>query len=153
MVLVTRTSYLTVNSIDLSTPAYWITNLDSEMLRGPTLRGGDTVIPAATGVYPNKRIVTAKLLQFHMVIRGDVDNTGAATGDYRAGLTTNVEILTAGLGLGYAVGDGTVAATWHRWDGSPKTASVHVVSFETDDLLHRHASAVLELSVPSGAFA
>ncbi len=152
-VLVTRGSYLTVNSLDLSTPAYWITNLDTEMARGATLRGSDTVIPHATGVYPNKRRVTAKVLQFKMIIVGDVDNTGAAVSNYRIGLAANIAVLTAGLGLGYSTGTGTVTATFHPWTGSSTTAAVHVLSLETDDLLHRHASAVLEISIPSGAFA
>lgn len=152
MPTVNRSSYLTVNGVDLATAAYWITNLEPEMLRGPTLRGSDTVIPHATGVYANRRRVTAKVLQFQMIVTGDFTNTGSAASDWRAQILTNVEYLTANLGLAYATGDGTVTATWHRYGGSTKTASVHVQSFETSDLVKRHVAAVLELSVPSGAF-
>lgn len=151
--LVTRSSYLTVNSLALSTPAYWITNLDGEMLRGATVRGTDTIIPHADGVYPNRRRRTAKLLQFQMVITGDYANDGTPASNYRSQLTTNVEILTAGLGIANGTGAGTVTATWTRWNASTLSAAVHVLGLETEDLAKRHVSAVLEISVPAGVFA
>lgn len=151
--LVTRTEWLVVNGVPLSTPAWWITNLDPELLSAPAIRGDDLLVPHATGVLPNRRRITATVKQLAMVVSGNNASDGTVNSNWRTGLITNVEYLNANLGLASATGAGTVTATWHRWDGSTKTAAVHVLGLVTQPLVQRHISAVLTLSIPLGVFA
>lgn len=150
--VITRDSYLVVNSVVLATPAWRILNLDDEMSSDSDVRGQDRLIPGSAGVRAKKRRRAVTVKQFEMWIGGAYDQTGAAYSDRRMGLITNVEYLKANLGLGYATGDGTVTATWHRYDTTTKAAAVHVTHFEVSDLNKRDVKAVLEISIPSGQF-
>ena len=152
MTVVTRTEYLEVNGVALSTPAWWITNLTPEMLASPAVKGKDMDVPHAVGVLPNPRRVTVTVKQFQMVIVGTADRDGATPANYRAGLVANVEYLLAHLGIGLSTGDGTVTAIWHRWDATTTTGPVHVLGLHVAELNKRVVNAVLELSIPGGTF-
>lgn len=153
MTVITRTEYLEVNTVPLSTPAWWITNLTPEMLSSSDVKGGDIDIPHATGSYPNPRRYAATVKQFQMVINGSSDKDGGTPANFRVGVNTNVDYLLANLGIASTTGAGTVTAIWHRWDATTKTAAVTVLGLHVADLSHRHVTAVLEISIPGGVFA
>lgn len=152
MTVITRDEYLEVNSVPLSTPAWWITNLTPEMLSGPDMKGRDMDVPHAVGVYPNPRRVTVTVKQFQMVIVGTADKDGGTPANYRVGVLANIEYLRSNLGIGLSTGDGTVPAIWHRWDATTTSADVHVTGFHVAALNQRAVNAVLELSIPGGVF-
>lgn len=144
-----RTSYLTVNSMPCATAAWWITNLEEEINKGYTLKGGDLDLPAADGVLGFPRRKGATVYQFEMVFRNDYDSAGTAASGK---LDTNIREFRDGIGMAYATGDGTVSAVYHKYSGGTVTASVHVLRFETAVLDHRNARAVLEISNPSSTW-
>lgn len=151
MTTITRNHYLSVNGVPLSTPAWWVTNLEAELLSTPDVRGSDTLVPAAAGMLANPRIVTATTRALAMVILGGVDSDGNVNADQMAGLVANVEYLQANLGFASATGDGTVTAVWHRSNATTKTFPVTVLGLHCSKLTDRpQLSAVLELSIPAG---
>ncbi len=154
MTVITRNHYLEVNSVPLSTPAYWITNLEEQLLTAADLKGGDIDIPHVTGVLANPRRVTVTKKAFAMTIIGSVDRNNSVQSDQMAGLVANVEYLTSNLGIASASGDGTVTAIWHRSDSTTKSAAVTVLGLHCSKLTDRPMlSAVLEVSLPLGVFA
>lgn len=150
---VTRANYGELNNVPLSTPAWWIVNLEPECLSGPALKGADIDVPHAHGVLANPRRRAATVKQFEMKISSVFKWDGTTHPDPVTGIRLNVKELTANIGLASVSGDGTVPFEWHYGDGSSEGADVTVVRFEVSDLLKRHAQAVLEISVPTGTFA
>lgn len=147
---VTRSNYLEVNSVPLSTPAWWITNLETEIVKRVT-RGNNPVLPGATGRRRYRRYIDECVYQFQMVVRGIVKWDGTPYTNPSQGFTENAEQLTANLGFANST---AVTATWHRIGSSSKTASVDIVHFECGDLgTQRDAKAVLEIVAPAGLFA
>lgn len=147
---ITRTNYLEVNSVPLSTPAWYVHNLEPALL-SRTLRGSDLVLPGAPGRRRRRRRIDEHIAQLEMTIRGKLKWDGTVYSDVTTGFVTNCEQLLANLGFANAT---AVTATWHRRDSSTKTASVDIVGFTIADLgTFRDGKAVLELAIPAGAFA
>lgn len=145
-----RSNYLEVNSIPLATPAWFITNLETEIVKRVT-RGSNLLLPGATGRRRRQRYLDEVTYQFELTIRGLVKWDNSAYSNASQGFTENCEQLTANLGFANAT---AVTATWHRVGSSNKTASVDVVHFECADLgTHRDGKAVLEIVAPAGLFA
>lgn len=149
---VTRPTWLTVNSIDLATHAWEITDL-SELLDTSGVRGGDEVMPGSHGLRPFPRWRTGRVITLPMVIYGQVDEDGAPIADPVTGAIEHVEYLATNLGHGNTVGDGTVPAVWTLPDASTRTADVTVLGlFGTRDVAPGVLRTTLDLSIPSGRF-
>lgn len=146
---ITRTNYLEVNSVPLSTPAWWITNLETEIVKRTT-RGSNLVLAQAAGRRRRRRYLDECVYQFELVIRGMVKWDGTLHSNASDGFVANAEQLTANLGFASSA---AVTATWHRTGSASKTASVDVVHFECGDMGKRNARAVLEIVAPAGLFA
>lgn len=150
--LVNKASYLTLNSMPCATPAWWIKNLEDEILKAPALKGGDLDLPASTGALGFPRRIAATVYQFDMTFVGYYGSDGAAQA-WRAGIVTNIREFKAGIGIASASGDGTVTATYTTFGGGTTSAAVHVVRFETQSPNKTSIDAVLEISAPLGVFA
>jgi hypothetical protein len=146
---ITRTNYLEVNSVPLSTPAWWIVNLETEIVKRTT-RGSNLLLAQATGRRRRRRYLDECVYQFEMRIRGMVKWDGTLHANASDGFIANAEQLTANLGI---ASSSAVTATWHRTGSASKTASVDIVHFECADLGHRDAKAILEIVAPAGLFA
>lgn len=152
MPVVIDSEYLEINGVPLATAAWRITDL-SPLFDAPVVRGDDLLIPYLDGRKPKRRRVDARRMAFPLVIFGDYDSDGNATGDARVGLAANVDFLVGNLGFAIGAGDGTVPAVWHRRDGSTRTADVHVIGpLEVAALGPTAVRGVLDLNVPAGRF-
>jgi hypothetical protein len=149
--VITASEYLIINSTPLATPAWRITDL-TPLWSGPDLRGGDRVLPGATGVIAYRRRATATRLILPGVIWGDKTRENVATSDVRTGLHDNLDAFYTAIVAPVASDPGTHAATWVK-PGTDKTANVHVVGFTPRQLSPRSIRFTMELSLPTGRFA
>lgn len=149
--VITATEYLEINSYPFATPAARITDL-TPLFNMADRRGGDLVIPGASGARPYARLVSATQYVLPGVVWGDRDRTGAATAGARSGLMSNLDAIHSALAIPATVA-GTLTATWHRASGGNKTAAVHVEGFEVTRWGPRAARFRLTITVPAGRFA
>ena len=143
---------LTVNGVLLNDD--WVCAYDlAPLLDDADLRGGDRLIPHATGVVAYARRRTVPRIDLPLWIAGPPRWDGVPQSDTPMGLVTNVEYLRVNLGIASQAGDGTVVASWARPDGTTRTAAVHVISpLRVRPRNREFAQAVLTLSLPNGRF-
>lgn len=142
--------YLTVNSVDLQSPAWLITDLaDLERLQK---RGRDRIIPGSAGFVSNPRRLAGLTMLFPLVVVGDVDRLGNLVADVREGLRDNIDYLRANVAQVASASTTAVTATWHQAGGTTLTAQVHVESLEFSQFGEAIREGVLELAVPAGRF-
>lgn len=150
--VVTRSTYLEVNSIPLATPAWDVLNVDV-LWNAPDVRGTDRLLPGASGVRARKRRPTVTKVTLEMIIKGARNWENTVYASPAVGLETNVLYLRSNVTDVLASSDSTVVATLHNPSGGTKTGSVHVEGFKVQHISYQVARATLDLSIPGGALA
>lgn len=145
MPVIIQTEYLSIAGIALATPAFKGTDL-SDLLRPADQRGADRVIPHGP-VVPKPRRRTLSKRSLPMVINGNVDQNGAAIGNYRTGVDTHIAYLLTNLVEPITTGTGTRSATLVLAIGS-YTRDVHVEALDIGDRDGPIVFATLQLSIP-----
>lgn len=148
--VITATEYLEIGSYPFATPAARITDL-TPLFSLPERRGGDLVIPGASGARPYARLIASTQLVLPGVVWGDRDRTGAATASPRSGLMSNLDAIATALAIPATVA-GTLSATWHRASGANRTAAIHVEGFEVAAFGPGAARFRLTITIPAGRF-
>lgn len=151
--LITNTDYLTINTVPLATPAYFITNLEAIYDLDAT-RGKDVLIPGVAGVAAQRRRITVLDVTFGLIINGRVNDDGTATADAQVGLWAHLDYLRANLGFANGTGNGTVSATLTRTGAATDlTESIHVEALRGMRYIGKGTvRTTLDISIPSGAF-
>lgn len=146
--------YLELNGISLHVPGAWRAASLAALLDDAPTRGSDLMLPGATGQRGRRRRRDRSVRTIPMHIFGVNNVSGTPYADRKLGLVINAEYLKANIGIAYATGNGTVTATWHRTDGSTKTAAVHVLGL-IGSVKHAPywATSSIDISVPLGVFA
>ena len=143
--VITRSTYLEINSVPLATPAWRI--LDLSRLHGLAVRGSDRVMPTTEGMRAYRRHLTTYTLSLPLLVEGRFDREGNANSNVYDGLDDNVDYLHTNVVLPPSTA--TVAATWHRAGGN-KTANIHVEGFEPQAWGNGWIRFNLDISVPAG---
>jgi hypothetical protein len=152
--VVTNPEYLELAGVPLSTPGWEMTDA-SDLWASAEVRGGDLVIPGATGVRPYRRRPTVTKATVELAVFGDTSWDGTAYPSVRAGLATNCRHLEA-LAQSPATTDGTVLAVLHYAPGAPapdRRGPVHVLRVRFARIGPNLATGQVELSIPAGALA
>lgn len=142
---------LVIETFAFMAPNRRILNLPELLSAAPT-RGSDKVIPAVGGVRSRRRRVASADRTLELVLRGDVDESGAITADP---LATLVDLINALVELAepVATGDGTRSATLTRPDSTTSTKPITVVGFEVGQMAGPTAVyAAFDIVIPSGRF-
>jgi len=150
--VVTRSTYLEINSIPLATPAWDCLNIHV-LWQSPAIRGSDRLLPGAVGVRPRRRRVDVTKYTLELVIRGEQNWEGTYYASAATGLETNVYYLRSNVTDVYTSGDGTRSATLHNPAGGTKTGYLHVESFQLEPVSFKTARATIDISIPAGALA
>lgn len=157
--LITRTEYLEINSIALSTPAYWLRSL-VPLKQAPDVRVNNRLVPRVKGRTAYLPFTDQTRVLLPIVIVGQYDNTGAAISNPKDGLQDNIDylltnvVLTADAGGSGVGSDGTRSATWHLPDGSTtRTATVQVMGMDLAPLGKSSVQGALDIIIPAGRFA
>lgn len=142
---------LVIDTVEFMAPNRRCRNLQS-LFGGGTVRGSDIIIPGVNGVKPRRRRLTATEHALQLVLRGDVDDTGAVTADPHEALDDLIAVFVA-LADPPTSGDGTKSATLTFRNGDTSTRDITPLGFEVGDLAGPHAVfAVFDLSIPAGRF-
>lgn len=145
--VITRSTYLEINSVPLATPAWRI--LDLSLLYGRAVRGEDRVMAGAAGARAYRRRRTLYSTTLPMLVEGRKDREGNVNGNIYSGLDTNIDYLLTNVVEPPSTA--TVAAVWHRVGGN-KTADIHVEGFEPQAWGNGWVRFSLDISIPSGAW-
>lgn len=148
---------LTVGSLDLRTPAWWLFDLLPLWNYGP-VRGADVIVPLANFGQSRRRRGDIASYSLRMIIVGAVDEDGVANADPWDGLQANIATLRAGLDPYQGTYTGGRTATLLMPNGATRTALVHtnLEVGETPDAAGPDqvvVPAVLDLVLPEGPFA
>jgi hypothetical protein len=145
--VITRSTYLEINSVPLAKPAWRI--LDLSRLHGRAARGGDRLMPGAAGVRAHRRYRTIYTTSLPLLVEGRQDREGNVNSDIYAGLDTNIDYLITNVVEPPATA--TVAAVWHRASGN-KSAAIHVEGFEPEAFGKGWVRFSLDISIPNGTW-
>jgi hypothetical protein len=142
---------LTIGGISLTTTWCKVLNL-VELWLPADQRGGDRIVPGASGVLAQQRRDTVTRRSVRIIIAGDITYTGATTGDAFERLQINVDYLRTNIVAPTGTTDGTRSAVLTMPDGTSRTEPVHVTGMEVGRYSEdgRWMLATLELSIPSG---
>lgn len=143
--VITRSTYLEINSVPLATPAWRI--LDLSRLHGLAIRGSDRTMPGAEGQRAVRRHLTTYVQSLPLLVVGRFDREGNTNADVYDGLDDNIDYLHTNVVLPPTTA--TVAATWHRAGGN-KTADIHVEGFEPQAWGQGWIRFSLDISIPAG---
>lgn len=145
----TRTTYLSIGGVPLSTHAWDHKNLHV-MWEGADVRGEDRIIPFAHGVRPHRRYRTATTKSLELVIRGDLTSGGAPNADGHSGLWANVNFLRTNVVDPVATESGTRTAVLYLPDSTTRSGDVHVLGMELNPISYKVALATIDISIPNG---
>jgi hypothetical protein len=142
---------LTIGGISLTTTWCKVLNL-LELWLPADQRGGDRVVPGASGVLAQQRRDTVTRRSLQLLIAGDVTYAGATTGDAFERLQINLDYLRANIVAPTGTTDGTRSAVLTMPDGTTRTEPVHVTGFDLGTYAEdaRWVRGVLTVSIPSG---
>lgn len=142
---------LTIGGISLTTTWCKVLNL-LELWLPADQRGGDRVVPGASGVLAQQRRDTVTRRSLQLLIAGDVTYAGSTTGDAFERLQINLDYLRANIVAPTGTTDGTRSAVLTMPDGTTRTEPVHVTGFDLGTYAEdaRWVRGVLTVSIPSG---
>ncbi len=142
---------LVIDGFALNAPNRKVMNLQ-ELFSAASVRGSDLIIPGVAGVKPRRRRVTATEHTLSLVLRGDVDDTGAVESNPLAALADLCDLFVA-LADPPTSGDGTKTSTLTFPNAATSTKDVHVLGFEVGDMAGPWSvRAVLDISIPGGRY-
>lgn len=142
---------LTISGISLTTTWCKVMNLIDLWLPADQ-RGGDRIVPGASGALAQQRRDTATRRGLQLVIAGDVTYTGSTSGDAFERLQINLDYLRANIVAPTGTTNGTRSAVLTMPDGTTRTEDVHVTGFDLGTYAEdaRWVRGVLTVSIPSG---
>lgn len=148
---------LHIDGTSMLCPAWAVTDL-RPLLLPPTVRGVDTLVPGAAGVFPNPRRATITKFSLPFVITGQAGPSGGPPepcdeSGFATTLESNIAYLRANVLDPTGVGDGTRTATFVPPSGAPRVASIHVEGLTLVGAGRWSLSTTLEFSSKYGAFA
>src|SRR5688500_16805852 len=139
--------YLSIESIDFATHAYWIESLAP--LFNVTKVGTDRDLPGLPGVRPYRRKTTRLSVSLVVHVIGDVDVDGVPSTDPRATLYEHLRAIEAAVLVDVATVPGTLTAVWSEPSGE-RTAEVTVEGWTVRPDGYASATCTLDLSIPNG---
>jgi hypothetical protein len=142
--VITRSTYLEINSVPLATPAWRI--LDLSRLHGLAVRGSDRIMPGANGMRAQRRRRTIYSQSLPLLVVGRYDREGNVLSNVYDGLDDNIDYLMTNVIEPPSTA--TVTAVWHRAGGN-KSAAIHVEGFEPDGWGNGWIRFSLAISIPS----
>jgi len=145
--VISRSTYLEINSVPLATPAWRITDLSK--LYGLAVSGEDRRIPSMVGARAYRRWVASRVVGLPLLVHGARTHEDVVNADIWAGLDANIDYLMTNVIL--PPSSATYPAVWHRAGGN-LSADVHVEGFEPEAWGHGWTRFTLELSIPAGRF-
>lgn len=142
---------LSIGGISLTTTWCKVMNLIDLWLPADQ-RGGDRIVPGASGALAQQRRDTATRRGLQLVIAGDVTYTGSTSGDAFERLQINLDYLRANIVAPTGTTNGTRSAVLTMPDGTTRTEDVHVTGFDLGTYAEdaRWVRGVLTVSIPSG---
>lgn len=143
---------LIVAGIDLRTEAWCVLDL-SDLWMPADVRGGDRLLPGATGVIAFRRRRTVTRHSLPMVITGEVNRNGVENADVWIGLQENIAYLRTNLIDPLTTGNGLRSAVLIMPDSTSRSANVHMLGLKRGRVLEGRMLATLEMSIPAGVFA
>lgn len=143
--VITRSTYLEINSVPLATPAWRI--LDLSRLHGLATRGSDRIMPGADGARAFRRRRTFYAQSLPLLVMGRYDREGNVLSNVYDGLDDNIDYLMTNVVEPPTAA--TVAAVWHRAGGT-KSANIHVEGLEPQGYGNGWIRFSLDISMPSG---
>jgi hypothetical protein len=150
--VITRDEYLEISSVPLSTPAWWITDLE-QLYDGPPDRGEDLIIPGAAGVSTQPRRAHAARKVLTLIVDGVKDREGNLYANPITGVRTNLDYLKTNVTAPVDTGDGTRPAVLHLKDGSTRSEDIIVRSSLEPAARGKHTLLCrLEIIIPTGSF-
>jgi hypothetical protein len=113
MATATRTEYLKIDDLPLSTAA-WETEDIASILDGPGTRGNDRAVPTRSGAVARRRVTEPREISIPLVVNGYYDSDGGAHASAREGLVANIDELKEYLSPRYNTLAGTRTLTGQR---------------------------------------
>lgn len=146
----TATGELTINGVNMHTPAWCMLNLLPLWLPN-RMRGTNVTIPEAAGTLPQRYRIDESSYSLAMAIGGHQDKDGGWYADPWVGLQANLEWLHVYL-LDPPLDSPTVPAELVMPDGNTMSADVQVRGILPGVNIRQQLRATLELLVPHGRF-
>lgn len=150
MTVITQTTYVEIDGLELATPAWLVTNLSA--LRGAMvgLRGEDLPVPYADGALPVRRWVDSQIKQLPFVVFGFKDKDGVVFADQQQGLQANLDELQQALVTPVHWTDaGTKPLRLHLPDGSIRAGDCQVQGIEVPIEGPAAALGTLDVYIPA----
>lgn len=125
------------------------------LVRGPSLRGSDRLMPHTTGAKARRKRKTVSSYDLTIVVTGLFTPAGVRAAKPYEQLVLNIEALIAGIGTAEdapAGTAGTVAGVWTLPSGGTRNAAVHPLTpipWEEHGIV---AVGPLTLEIPLGKF-
>lgn len=155
MPTVTRTEYIEVNSVPLSTKAFWLEDM-TPLYDAAALRGDDRVIPFSAGQLALPRIGDVIRVQLGLYVSGYFDTSDAASSNPRMTLKSNLDYLYSNVFAPNLSSPYTRSIVLHLNDGSTTKTSTCIVipPFAPQRVTQRGivVKGVLDIKIPSGVF-
>lgn len=146
----TRTEYLAIDGLPLSTAA-WETADIATILNGPEGRGSDLLAPGRRGQIARRRTLDSREIAIPMTVIGHYDSDGNSHADPRVGLIENLDELKKHLAPNYVTTEGTRTLTWTNGNGINRTADVHVIpALDVSSLGPTAARVLVRAVIPDG---
>lgn len=146
--------YLELNGVALNIAGAWRAASLAPLLDDSPLHGTNLFLPGATGrrARLRRRDESVRTIPLHVFGINNVSGTPYA--DRKLGLVINAEYLKANIGTASTATGSLVTATWHRTDGSTKTAQVQVGPLNGFVKQAPYwATTTFDLVIPLGVFA
>lgn len=138
---------LTINGVDLFTPAWSILN-SFVMDQGPTVVIDNTDIPDYPGTRAEQPWDSQSRWTLALAVSGETDETGSVNASARVGLRVNWSTLMDGVFLPILESE-TLEATW-VYRGETRTADVQVADWQITRAQPIDYDASFELIIPAG---
>ena len=153
---------MTIDGISMNRPAFAIIG-DERGVGGYVqlwadfdVRGQDRLLPGAVGVIAYPRRMTARRMDFRLLVAGDVNQAGTPVADSKIGLQNNLEYIRANVLEPVASSTGTRTAVLTLPSGATRTAEIHVLGVVTQSYLLADCGTIwvgtLQINIPSGRF-
>ena len=141
---------LTINGVEMMTPAWVVVDILDLLSPLNAIRGSDIVIPTVTGRrnFPRRR--DEAVYSLRMACTGQVDISGTPYSNTNVGLRINLEYLRDNVVLPSLIAP--VPGVITLPDSGTRSADVIVTSFKLGERTGPIVLAVMELTVPAGFF-
>ncbi len=151
-ITVNQTYYLEVNSVPLACAAWRV--LDPAVAWDESaLRGGDRVLPGASGRRALVRVRDSVVQTYGLEVLGNYETDGTVSTNPARTLMTHMAYLKANLGYAKSTGDGTVTVKFYRGAEATLTTTAHFLGFKGSQLKPpAFLTTTFDISIPSGVW-